>query len=227
MMSIVQKVPKVANTLRVTSCGVAANQQSRCSHTDLKLPDNPQYRRVSNRDPTVPSSETRDGRKVFTYIFTMGTIAYTSVAVKTCLTKVAKYYGFNQDALALGTMEIDLTTIPEGKFVVIKWRNKPLFIKHRTPDEIADSQNTPLSDLRDPAPDSDRTVNPKFMIQLGICTHLGCVPLANKGDYVGGYFCPCHGSHYDAAGRIRKGPAPENLEIPPYHFINDNTIVVG
>lgn len=219
-------LPYVTGTTRVIS-GVTTKQKFRFSHTDVTVADNSYYRRSSVRDPTVPSKESADGRKAFTYLFTAGAIAFTSVSAKTCLTKVAKYYGFNQDALALGVLELDISKVPEGKSITFKWRNKPLFVKHRTAEEIADVNSTPLSELRDPAPDSERVQKPEWLITLGICTHLGCVPLPNKGDYVGGYFCPCHGSHYDAAGRIRKGPAPENLEIPPYHFSNETTIVIG
>lgn len=219
-------LPYGIGTPRVIS-GVTTKQQFRFSHTDLTVPDDTTYRRSSCRDPTTPHKQGADARKTFTYLFTAGTIAYTSVAAKTCLTKVAKYYGYNQDALAMGTLELDISSVPEGKSITFKWRNKPLFVKHRTAEEIADAQSTPLSELRDPAPDSERVQRPEWLVTLGICTHLGCVPLPNKGDYVGGYFCPCHGSHYDSAGRIRKGPAPENLEIPPYHFLNDKVIVVG
>nr|ABM55640.1 putative ubiquinol-cytochrome c reductase, Rieske iron-sulfur polypeptide 1 [Maconellicoccus hirsutus] len=207
--------------------GITTKQQFRFSHTDVRIPDYTVYRRKSCRDPSVPSKESADGRKAFTYVFTAGTIAFASVAAKTAVTKVVKYYGYNQDSLATGILELDISSVPVGKSVTFKWRNKPLFVKHRTPAEIQDSQNTPLSDLRDPAEDSERCPKPEWLIALGICTHLGCVPIANKGDFVGGYFCPCHGSHYDAAGRIRKGPAPENLELPPYRFISDTTISVG
>jgi ubiquinol-cytochrome c reductase iron-sulfur subunit len=117
-------------------------------------------------------------------------------------------------------------TVSLGKNVVFKWRGKPLFVRHRTQEEIDEVNGVDVATLRDPQPDSDRVVKPEWLILIGVCTHLGCVPIANAGEF-GGYFCPCHGSHYDASGRIRKGPAPENLEIPTYEFPEDNMLVVG
>ena len=152
----------------------------------------------------------------------------------------------NPDAsvLALASTEFDLAPLEEGQGVTIKWRGKPVFIRHRTPKEIEEAKKTPLAELKDPIarnlnlpPDAEATdenrvkdangkVNEKYLVQIGICTHLGCVPLGEQGDY-DGWFCPCHGSHYDSAGRIRKGPAPRNLDIPPYKYISDTTIVIG
>eukprot|EP00188_Purpureofilum_apyrenoidigerum_P000822 Plantae.Rhodophyta-Purpureofilum_apyrenoidigerum.ctg14070.p1 GENE.Plantae.Rhodophyta-Purpureofilum_apyrenoidigerum.ctg14070~~Plantae.Rhodophyta-Purpureofilum_apyrenoidigerum.ctg14070.p1 ORF type:complete len:251 (+),score=38.82 Plantae.Rhodophyta-Purpureofilum_apyrenoidigerum.ctg14070:121-873(+) len=131
------------------------------------------------------------------------------------------------DVLALGTVEVDLNNIPAGSTATIKWRGKPVFIRHRTEDQVATATKDDESDLRDPEADAVRCQDPKWMIVLGVCTHLGCVPVADAGDY-GGWFCPCHGSHYDVSGRIRKGPAPTNLEIPPYSFIEDgNKLLLG
>ena len=106
------------------------------------------------------------------------------------------------------------------------WRGKPVFIKRRTQEEIAEARAVKLEDLKHPEKDEDRAKNPEWLVMLGVCTHLGCVPLNDKGDY-NGWFCPCHGSHYDTSGRIRKGPAPTNMEIPKYEFVNDNTIKIG
>ena len=108
----------------------------------------------------------------------------------------------------------------------VKWRGKPVFIRHRTADEIASSEAVSLDELRDPEMDASRVESAEWLVVMGICTHLGCVPIANAGDY-GGWFCPCHGSHYDVSGRIRKGPAPLNLEIPPYKFTGDANLLVG
>ncbi|MCJ1423661.1 hsp70 nucleotide exchange factor fes1 [Sticta canariensis] len=130
------------------------------------------------------------------------------------------------DVLAQAKVEIDLSAIPLGKNVIIKWRGKPVFIRHRTPDEIKDAENTNWQSLRDPQPDEDRVKNPEWLIMLGVCTHLGCVPIGESGDY-GGWFCPCHGSHYDVSGRARKGPAPLNLEVPEYDFGEENSVVIG
>ena len=130
------------------------------------------------------------------------------------------------DVLAMATIEVDLSSIPEGKNVVFKWQGKPLFVRHRTAEEIESAQTADLSGLRDPQHDDTRVQRPEWMVLIGVCTHLGCVPIANAGDY-GGYFCPCHGSHYDTSGRIRRGPAPLNLEVPRYKFETDTTLIVG
>ena len=127
---------------------------------------------------------------------------------------------------ALASTEVDISQIEPGKSVTVLWRGKPVFIKRRTQEEIAEAQSVSLDDLPHPEKDQDRVKNPEWLVMLGICTHLGCVPLSDKGEY-NGWFCPCHGSHYDTSGRIRKGPAPTNMEIPKYAFINDNTIKIG
>ncbi len=127
---------------------------------------------------------------------------------------------------ALATTEVDLSEIEPGKSITVLWRGKPVFIKRRTPEEIADARKVNLSELKHPEKDEDRAKNSEWLVMLGICTHLGCVPLADKGEYKG-WFCPCHGSHYDTSGRIRKGPAPVNMEIPKYEFVNNNTIKIG
>ena len=129
------------------------------------------------------------------------------------------------DVLALGSIEVDLSGIEEGMRITVTWRGKPVFIGHRTPAEIEAARAVDLAALRDPQPDEDRVVEPQWLVMVGICTHLGCVPLGQKagdphGDY-GGWFCPCHGSHYDTSGRIRKGPAPRNLVVPEYEFTGD------
>ena len=103
---------------------------------------------------------------------------------------------------------------------------KPVFIKRRTPEEIAEAKTVKLEDLKHPEKDEDRVKKEEWLVMLGICTHLGCVPLSNKGEY-NGWFCPCHGSHYDTSGRIRKGPAPTNMEVPNYEFVDNNTIKIG
>ena len=115
--------------------------------------------------------------------------------------------------------------------ITLKWRGKPVFIRHRTKTEIDEALRDDELDMRDPQVDSDRVQKPEYLVVLGVCTHLGCVPLGQKvgevrGEY-DGWFCPCHGSHYDSSGRIRKGPAPTNLEIPPYSFLSDDVIKIG
>ena len=127
---------------------------------------------------------------------------------------------------ALATTEVDISQIQPGNSITVLWRGKPVFIKRRTETEIAEAKKVNLTDLKHPEKDEDRAKNPEWLVMLGICTHLGCVPLADKGEY-NGWFCPCHGSHYDTSGRIRKGPAPTNLEVPKYEFVNSNTIKIG
>jgi ubiquinol-cytochrome c reductase iron-sulfur subunit len=177
-------------------------------------------------------------RRDFLYIAT-GAVA----AVGGLATAVALINTMNPDAstLALASTDVDLGPIAEGQSITIKWRGKPVFIRHRTPKEIEDGKAVPMSDLidqsaRNPniddaaaqATDQNRAAAGKeqWLVMIGTCTHLGCVPLGQAGDY-NGWFCPCHGSHYDTAGRIRKGPAPENLHIPPYAFTNDTTVRIG
>tara|TARA_Y100000817_G_C16806300_1_gene522098 strand:+ start:427 stop:942 length:516 start_codon:yes stop_codon:yes gene_type:complete len=127
---------------------------------------------------------------------------------------------------ALATTEVDISQIEPGKTVTVLWRGKPVFIKRRTQSEISEAQSVNLDELKHPEKDQDRVKKAEWLVMMGICTHLGCVPLSDKGEY-NGWFCPCHGSHYDSSGRIRKGPAPTNMEIPKYAFIDDNTIKIG
>ena len=135
------------------------------------------------------------------------------------------------DTLAMATTEVDLTPIEEGMAITVVWRGKPVFIRHRTATEIEDARAVDVASLRDPQTDEDRAQKPEWLVMVGICTHLGCVPLGQKktdpqGEF-GGWFCPCHGSHYDTSGRIRKGPAPKNMVVPEYTFLNDTTIRIG
>lgn len=131
------------------------------------------------------------------------------------------------DVLALASVEVDLSAIPLGQTLKILWRGKPIFIRHRTAAEIETAiADNGASDLIDPEDDQQRTERPEWLIMVGVCTHLGCVPLDQRGDF-NAWFCPCHGSHYDISGRIRKGPAPRNLEVPKYAFLNDTTVKIG
>ena len=127
---------------------------------------------------------------------------------------------------ALATTEVDISQIQPGKSITVLWRGKPVFIKRRTESEISEAQSVKLEELKHPEKDQDRVKKPEWLVMLGICTHQGCVPLSDKGEYKG-WFCPCHGSHYDTSGRIRKGPAPVNMEVPKYTFVDDNTIKIG
>ena len=127
---------------------------------------------------------------------------------------------------ALASTEVDVSSLTPGNTITVLWRGKPVFIRRRTQEEIAEAKSVKLEDLKDPQKDEDRAKDPEWLVMLGVCTHLGCVPLGDKGEY-GGWFCPCHGSHYDHSGRIRKGPAPTNLEIPQYSFLSDTLIKIG
>ena len=127
---------------------------------------------------------------------------------------------------ALASTEVDISEVQSGKTITVLWRGKPVFIKRRTPEEVAEARAVKMEDLKDPQKDEDRAKNPEWLVMVGVCTHLGCVTLNDKGDY-NGWFCPCHGSHYDTSGRIRKGPAPLNMEVPKYEFVNSNTIKIG
>ncbi|MBK9082329.1 MAG: ubiquinol-cytochrome c reductase iron-sulfur subunit [Rhizobiales bacterium] len=135
----------------------------------------------------------------------------------------------NPDAATIAAgapVELDLGAIAAGQSVKVKWRGKIIFVNHRTPKEIEEARAVPLNQLPDPATDESRAKKPEWLVVIGVCTHLGCIPLDHQGDY-GGWFCPCHGSHYDTAGRIRKGPAPRNLDLPPYSFVSDTRLLIG
>ncbi len=129
--------------------------------------------------------------------------------------------------LAAASTDIDIANIAEGQIVTVKWRGKPVFISHRTQKVIEAESRVDVNDLRDPESDASRVQKPEWLIVIGVCTHLGCVPLKNDGPIEGGFFCPCHGSVYDASARIRQGPAPANLEVPPYKFVSDTKITIG
>ena len=173
---------------------------------------------------TVSSAE--HTRRDFLYIATGAVGAVGAAAVLVPL--IAQ---MNPDAstIAAGApIEVDLAPIADGQIIKVFWRSKPIFISHRTKKEIAEAQNVNVASLPDPEPDSAR-VKPghdQWLVVIGICTHLGCIPLAHQGAY-DGWFCPCHGSQYDTSGRIRKGPAPKNLEVPKYAFKTDTVVVIG
>ena len=134
----------------------------------------------------------------------------------------------SSDVLALASIEQDISKVALGQEIVIKWQGKPVFVRHRTPKEIADARASDHADLRDPQTDAERVKPGKaeWLILVGICTHLGCVPTFGQGEY-GGWLCPCHGSQYDTSGRIRKGPAPKNLAVPDYAFLSDTKVKIG
>lgn len=195
------------------------------------------------------SDVTEDGeptRRDFIHIFAGATAAAGTAAVLWPLV-----HQMNPDAsvLALSTKEVDLSAVAVGQAIKVMWQGKPVFIRHRTDEEITEANDTPMASLQDPVArnanlgssqdatdqaivtDADGKPRPQWLVLVGVCTHLGCIPLGtsageNRGDY-NGWFCPCHGSHYDTAGRIRKGPAPTNLEVPPYAFTSETLIKIG
>lgn len=172
-----------------------------------------------------PSSDDEPTRRDFLYIAT-GAVA----AVGAAATVWPLIHQMNPDAStkALSTVEVDVSAIEKGQSIRVMWRGKPVFIRNRTDKEVAEAKAVPLDELPDPATDEERAVaeNENLLIMVGVCTHLGCIPLGQSGDFQG-WFCPCHGSHYDTAGRIRKGPAPLNLVIPDYTFLSETTVRIG
>ena len=127
---------------------------------------------------------------------------------------------------AMSTVEVDISKVDKGKEITVMWRGKPVFIKRRTENEVKSARNINLEELPHPETDKKRVIKDEWLVVVGICTHLGCVPINGKGEY-GGWFCPCHGSHYDTSGRIRKGPAPTNLEVPKYKFVGNDKLIIG
>jgi len=161
----------------------------------------------------------------------LSTISLGAIGTASFIWPFLKSMNPAEDTLALGSTEVNIADIEEGQGITVKWRGKPVFIRKRTQEEISEAKAVKLEDLKDPAIDDDRVKKDEWLVLVGICTHLGCVPLGQKitdmkGEY-NGWYCPCHGSHYDSSGRIRKGPAPTNLAVPPYKFINDTTIKIG
>uniref|UniRef100_A0A2C9W122 Cytochrome b-c1 complex subunit Rieske, mitochondrial n=1 Tax=Manihot esculenta TaxID=3983 RepID=A0A2C9W122_MANES len=165
-------------------------------------------------------------KRAFAYfVLTGGRFVYASV-IRLLILKFVLSMSASKDVLALASLEVDLSSIEPGATVTVKWRGKPVFIRRRTEEDVKVANTVELASLRDPQPDSERVKNPEWLIVVGVCTHLGCIPLPNAGDF-GGWFCPCHGSHYDISGRIRKGPAPYNLEVPTYTFLDENKLLIG
>lgn len=181
-------------------------------------------------------------RRDFLYIAAGG---FAAVGVGAALWPFIDQMNPDASALSLASIEVDLAPIQEGQAITVMWRGKPVFIRNRSAKEIEEAKDVPLSDLKDPLarnsdlPDNDPATDPNrtkeghenWLVLVGVCTHLGCIPKGQrvgdaKGDY-DGWFCPCHGSHYDTAGRIRKGPAPRNLQVPPYAFVSDSKIKIG
>ncbi|WP_146586446.1 ubiquinol-cytochrome c reductase iron-sulfur subunit [Puniceibacterium confluentis] len=177
-------------------------------------------------------------RRDFLYYATAGAGAVTAGAA---IWPLVNQMNPSADVLALSSIRVDVSGVTEGTQLTVKWLGKPVFIRSRTAKEIEEGRAVALSELVDPiarneniageadASDENRTLDAegKWLVMMGVCTHLGCVPLGDGAGEYDGWFCPCHGSHYDTAGRIRKGPAPRNLPVPPAEFADETTIVLG
>jgi len=167
-------------------------------------------------------------RRPFFYFLAAATGFVMTSVVRVTVCKMVHTLWPARDVFAAGIVEVDIRQIALGQNFVVKWRSKPVFIRHRTPEMIESSRkdDAVVAAMREPETDAERCKRPEWLICIGVCTHLGCIPQPDAGNY-GGYFCPCHGSHYDHAGRIRQGPAPKNLELPPITFIDDGTVKLG
>ena len=178
-------------------------------------------RKVSSEAQTqkTPTGTRRD----FLY---MATGAFAAVGMANVAWPLVHQMNPDASVKALASVEVDLSDIEIGQSMTIVWRGKPVFIRHRSAAEIELARRDDSAQLPDPETDAVRVLRPEWLVMIGICTHLGCVPIGQAGEF-NGWFCPCHGSHYDSAGRIRRGPAPKNLPIPPYEFVNDQRIKIG
>jgi ubiquinol-cytochrome c reductase iron-sulfur subunit len=175
---------------------------------------------INNGTPHTPAETSRRD------ILYIATGAAATVAAAGMVWPLISQMNPDASTRALASTEVDISAIPLGQIVTVKWRGKPVFVRHRTPEEIKAAENVPLAELPDPEPDSKRVQKPEWLVIIGVCTHLGCIPTGKAGEY-DGWFCPCHGSTYDVSGRIRSGPAPSNLEVPQYTFLTDTKIKIG
>jgi len=199
-------------------CRLASHYEFLGSTNYIKVPEIPsEYKR---------EGETNEDRKSYSYLVSGAAFVSYTAFVKNFADIYISTLAPTPGELMSGSTEVDISKIEEGKTQTVVWRKKPVFIRHRTDTEIDAAVADDSAELRDPEPDSKRSKNPSWLVLVGICTHLGCVPLSNQGDY-NGWFCPCHGSHYDLSGRIRKGPAPKNLEVPPHRFDSEEKLVIG
>lgn len=187
---------------------------------------------VKKADPHLTENVEGDGVRRRDFI-NIAAVSFAGVGAATVAIPLVSQMNPSADVLALASTEVDISKVEPGMAIKTSWRKQPVFIRNLTEKEMAEADAVPLGELRDPQSLEERTKEGKknWLITLGVCTHLGCVPLGvgegeNRGDY-GGYFCPCHGSHYDTAARIRKGPAPLNLVVPEYSFTSDTVVTIG
>lgn len=187
---------------------------------------------VEQADPVVEKGDHPDGVRRRDFI-NIAAVSFAGVGATVAVIPLVNQMNPSADVLALSSTEIDISSIETGQAIKSTWRKQPIFVRNLTPQEIAEANAVNVSTLRDPQTLAERTQegHENWLITLAVCTHLGCIPLGaaegeNKGPF-GGYFCPCHGSAYDTAARIRQGPAPTNLEVPPYSFISDTVVQIG
>ena len=179
--------------------------------------------KVDKKNKHLLPEKDKNNRRDFLYL---SSITIGGVGAATFMWPFIKSMNPAEDTLALGTTEVDISNINEGQSITVKWRGKPVYIRKRTQSEINEANSVNIASLKDPINDLERVQKPEWLILIGVCTHLGQKSSDTKGEY-NGWFCPCHGSHYDTSGRIRKGPAPDNLSVPPYKFISDTKILIG
>jgi len=180
---------------------------------------------LATQSSTAHQDAPNPGRRDFLYV---AAGAVGAVGVAGAVWPLINQLNPDASVLALASAEFDLSGVEEGQSVTVKWRGMPVFIRHRTATEIEEAKAVPLSDLKDPQTDAQRVKegHEQWLIMIATCTHLGCIPVGEAGEF-GGWLCPCHGSQFDTAGRIRKGPAPTNLVLPPYEFISDTQVKIG
>lgn len=196
-------------------------------HRDIDFPNFDTYRKEKYKDVRKTDWGQGDGKPGYTYVVGIFGILCGFYGTKAHLIHYVAFMDMPLDVLALASVEVDIGKVVPGTTMTVKWRGKPLFIKNRTAADIAYESKTPLSSLRDPETEEQRTVRKEWLVVIGVCTHLGCTPIPESGDWSGGFYCPCHGSHFDNLGRARKGPAPTNLVVPTHKFVSDTVILVG
>lgn len=172
----------------------------------------------------VPEQPEEESRRDF---LILATGAVSAVGVAGAAWPFIRSWSPSADVLSQATTEVDISALGKGQMITVPWQGKPVFILHRTDEQIASAKKGDVEKLPDPAKDAERAQKPEYLVLLAICTHLGCVPQPIGTGNFGGFLCPCHGSHYDTSGRIRQGPAPKNLEVPFYAFKDDKTLVIG
>ncbi|KAI4504062.1 hypothetical protein M0802_000533 [Mischocyttarus mexicanus] len=222
---IINLTSKIVKNTRYLSVPFVNSNANRYSHNDMPLPDFKECEiKLKKNKEMVHSNE---DQKFLNYVASFVTGVGSMYFFKSHLLHYIMYLAPSRDVVAMAQTEATLSNIQEGKVSVIKWRGKPVFIYHRTQSIIEQERDVSLSILRDPQTDEERVKKPEWLIVVGVCTHLGCIPISNAGIIPGGFYCPCHGSHFDGSGRVRKGPAPTNLNVPNYKFINDDKVIIG